>query len=65
MSEKNYYQRNKEVILNRAEDHYKNNKKVLRESKKYRELSEEQNNIKREYRRNEYINMSEKDKQRL
>ena len=29
-----YYQRNKEVILNRAKDYYENNKEVLRKSKK-------------------------------
>ena len=26
-----YYQRNREVILNRAKDYYKNNKELLRE----------------------------------
>ena len=31
MSGSTYYQRNKEVILNRAKDYYKNNKEVLRE----------------------------------
>ena len=30
MSEKTYYQRNKEVILNRAKEYYKNNKDILR-----------------------------------
>ena len=30
MSETTYYQRNKEVILNRSKDYYKNNKEVLR-----------------------------------
>ena len=34
MSEATYYQRNRDVILNRAKDYYKNNKEVLRESKK-------------------------------
>ena len=29
-----YYQRNKEVILNRAKDYYENKKEALRESKK-------------------------------
>ena len=50
MSETTYYQRNREVILNRAKDYYENNKKLLREraTNKYRELSEEKN-IKREY----------------
>ena len=32
MSGKTYYQRNREVILNRAKDYYEN-KEVLRESK--------------------------------
>ena len=31
MSGTTYYQRNKEVILNREKDYYKNNKEVLRE----------------------------------
>ena len=34
MSETTYYQRNSEVILNRPKDYYKNNKELLRESKK-------------------------------
>ena len=39
MSETTYYQRNREVILNRAEDYYENNKELLREraKNKYRE----------------------------
>ena len=43
MSETTYYQRNREVILNRAKDYYENNKKLLREKVKikYRELSDE------------------------
>ena len=43
------YQRNKEVILNRTKDYYENNKKLLREraKNKYRELSEEEKNIKK------------------
>ena len=31
MSETTYYQRNKEAMLNRAKECYKNNKEVLRE----------------------------------
>ena len=44
MSEKNYYQRNGDVIINRAKDYYKNDKKRLREQArdKYRNLSEEE-----------------------
>ena len=55
MSETTYYQRNKEVISNRAKDYYKNNKELLREERakhKYKELSEEEKNIKREYEKN-------------
>ena len=37
MSEITYYQRNREVIVNRARDYYEN---------KYRELSEQEKNIK-------------------
>ena len=39
-----YYQRIREVILNRAKDYFENNKELLREraKNKYRELSEEQ-----------------------
>ena len=46
-----YYQRNKDVILNRAKDYYENNKERLREQAKdkYKNLSEEEKNIKREY----------------
>ena len=34
MSETIYYQRNREVILNKAKDYYENNKELLRESTK-------------------------------
>ena len=51
MSGATYYQRNREVILNRAKDYYENNKELLieRAKNKYRKLSEEEKNIKREY----------------
>ena len=54
MSEATYYKRNRDVILNRANDYYENNKNVLRgkAKHKYRELSEEERNIKRECGRN-------------
>ena len=57
MSETTYYERNRDVILNRAIDYYKVNKELLREKakNKYRELSEEEKYIKREYGRNRYI----------
>ena len=34
MSETTYYQRNREMILNRAKDYYENNKELLRERAK-------------------------------
>ena len=45
-----YYQRNWDVILNRAKD-YENDKESLREQArdKYRNVSEEEKNEKREY----------------
>ena len=62
-----YYQRNRDVILNKAKDYYKNNQERLREQarNKYRNLSEEEKNKKREYGKNRYLNMSEEKKQRL
>ena len=51
MGEKTYYQRNRDVILNRAKDYYENGKERLREHArdKYRNLSEEDKNKKIEY----------------
>ena len=43
-SELTYYQRNRDVILNRATDYYENDKERLKEQArdKYRKLSEEE-----------------------
>ena len=62
-----YYQRNRDVILNRAKDDYENNKKRLREQArdKYRHLPEEEINKKIEYGKNRNHNMFEEKKQRL
>ena len=62
-----YYQRNRDVILNRAKDYYENDEERLREQarEKYRNLSEEEKNKKREYGKNAYLNMSEDKKKRL
>ena len=40
MSNKTYYQRNREVVLNKTKDYFKNHKEKLREQprKKYRNL---------------------------
>ena len=45
-----YYQRNRDVILNRAKDYYENDKERIREQArdKYRNLSEKEKKIKRE-----------------
>ena len=50
-----YYQKNRDVILNRAKDYYENDKERLRVQArdKYRNLSEEEEeNKKREYSKN-------------
>ena len=55
MSNTTYYQRNRDVILNKAKDYYENDKKKrLREQARdnYRNLSEEDKNKKSEYGRN-------------
>ena len=46
-----YYQRNRDVILNREKDYHENSKERLREQArdKYRNLSEEEKNKKGEY----------------
>ena len=48
MSNLTYYQRNRDVILNRVKDYYKNDKERLRDQAKdkYRNLSEEEKNKK-------------------
>ena len=48
-------------MLNKAKNYYKNNKDRLREQArdKCRNLSVEEKNKKREYRKNRYCNMSE------
>ena len=57
----NYYKKNRGIILNRAKEYYEINKERLREQ----EISEKENDIKREYGKNRYKNMSEENKQRL
>ena len=56
MSETIYYQRNKAAIIKKAKDYYENDKERLREQTicKYRNLSEEEKNKKREYVKNRY-----------
>ena len=60
MSETTYYQRNREVILNRAKDYYENNKERERAKNKYRELSEKDKNLKREHGKKDIITCQKK-----
>ena len=61
MSDQTYYQKKKEVILNRAKTYYE----IDQERYKYRNLSDEEKNKKREYGKNRYHNMFEEKKQKL
>ena len=47
MSQTTYYQRNRDIMLNRAKDYYENNKELLREraKNKYRSLSEDEKDM--------------------
>ena len=60
-----YYQRNRDVKLNRSKEYYENNKERLRVQArdKYRNLPEEEKN-KREYGTNRCCNMSEENKEK-
>ena len=62
-----YYQRNWDVILNRAKDYYENDQERFRKKArgKYRNFSEEEKKKEREYGKNRYRNTSEEKKQRL
>ena len=63
-----YYQKNRDMILNRAKDFYENDEERLREQvrDKYRNLfEEEKNKKKRIQKKNRYFNMSEEKKKRL
>ena len=61
------YQKNSRDVLKREKEYYENNKERLEEQEinKYRELYNEEKNIKLEYIRNRYQNMSREDKRRL
>ena len=55
-----------DVILNRGKHYYENDKRLRKQARnKYINLSEEDKNWKREYKRSRYNNMPEKDKQKL
>ena len=61
MDNTTYYQRNREIMSNRAKNYHKNDKERLREQarNKYRNLSEEDKKKKRQYGKNRY-HMTEK-----
>ena len=61
------YQRNRDMILNRAKDYYGNDKeKLWRQARdEYWNLSEEEKHEKREYGKNRYHNMPVEKKQKL
>ena len=61
MNNTTYYERNREIILNRAKDCYENEQA----RDKYRNLFEEDKKKKREYGKNRYHNMSEEKRQKL
>ena len=52
-----YYQKTRDVILNKAKDNYENDRERLREQtrNKYRNLSEEEKNKKREYEKKQIL----------
>ena len=60
MNEVTYYKRNRETVLNRAKEYYKNSRERLKVQTRNKEK-----NIKRDYGRNRYHNMSEDEKQKL
>ena len=59
-----YYQKKRDLILNKTKDYFENDKESLREQArdKYRNLSKEEKNRKREYGKNRYLNMSQEKK---
>ena len=66
MDNTTYYQRNRDKSMNDAKEYCKNNKEKTKKARnKYRNLSEEDQNKKREYGKNKYHNMSEEKKQEL
>ena len=56
MNNTTYYQRNRDVALNKAKEYYKNNNEKLKKQArdKYRNLSEKDKNKKREYGKSRY-----------
>ena len=57
-----YYQKNRNMILDKPKEDYENNKDRLSKQARdrYNSLPEEKKDEKREYRRNQHYNMTEK-----
>ena len=57
-----YWQKNRNMVLNKAKENYENNKNRLSKQAidRYNSLPEEKKDKKREYRRNPHYNMTEK-----
>ena len=66
MSQKTYYQKSKDTILNRAKAYCENNKEILREKAKnrYRKLSADEKDLKKQYQKDRYNNMTLEEKQK-
>ena len=62
MGEPNYYQRNRDVLLNKSKEHYRNNRELILERirNKYKSLPGDKKNYQKEYRKN----MSDEQKQK-
>ena len=57
-----YYQKNRDVILNKAKDYYKNNKDKIKQQARDKYNKPEERIKKIEYEKNKYRNMTEKQK---
>ena len=70
MEKPNYYQRNRNVLLNKSKEHYRNmtdeQKRRYREDKKhkYHSMNDEERQKYKEYQKNYRKNMSDEQKQR-
>ena len=66
MSETTYYQRNRDVIVNKPKGYYKNDKETLRDNAgDNTEIYLKKKKAKREHGRNRYDNMSKEKEQKL
>ena len=65
MSKTTYYQKNRDVLLNKSKEYDRNNRGLMQEraNNKYKLLSEDEKEIIREYHGNRYHNMTDEQKQ--